>query len=66
MKLTYDIGKERVSFLDLEVDQVDSKLTVSVQVESTNQHQSFHSFYCHPEHIKWSIIYSRTLRLKRL
>ena len=59
-------SNKRVSFLDLQVDIVESKLTTSLFVKPTDQYQYLHYTSGHPDHTKWFIMYSQTLRLKRL
>ena len=66
IKFTYEYSDKRVSFLDLQVDIVHGKLMTSLFFKPTDQHQYLHYWSSHPEHTKQSIIYSQTLRLKRL
>ena len=66
IKFTYEYSDKRVSFLDLQVDIVHGKLITSLLVKPTDQHQYLHYSSSHPEHTKRSMIYSQTLRLKRL
>ena len=79
IKFTYEYSDQKVSFLDLQVDIVEGKLITSLFAEPTDRHQYLHYSSCHPErhqylhysschpeHTKRSIIYSQTLRLKRL
>ena len=66
IKFTYEYNDKRVSFLDLQVDIVEGKFFTSLFVKPTGQHQYLHFWSGHPEHTKRSIIYSQTLRLKRL
>ena len=66
IKFTYVYSDKRVSFLDLQVDIVHGKLITSLFVKPTDRHQYLHYLSSHPEHTKRSIIYSQTLRLKRL
>ena len=66
IKFTYEYSDKKVSFLDLQVDIVEGKLITSLFVKPTDRHQYLHYSSCHPEHTKRSIIYSQTLRLKRL
>ena len=66
IKFTYGYSDKRVSFLDLQVDIVQGKLITSLFVKPTDRHQHVHYSSDHPEHTKQSIIYSQTLRLKRL
>ena len=66
IKFAYEYSDKRVSFLDLQVDIVEGKLITSLFVKPTDRHQYLHYSSGHPEHTKRSIIYSQTLRLKRL
>ena len=66
IKFTYEYSDKRVSFLDLQVDIVEVKLITNLFVKLTDRHQYLHYPSGHPEHTKRSIIYSQTLRLKRL
>ena len=54
----YEYSKERVSFLDLEVDIVESKLITNLFVKPTSRHQYLHYLLCHPEHTRPSNIQS--------
>ena len=66
IKFTYEYSDKKVSLLDLQVDIVEGKLITSLFVKPADRHQYLHYSSGHPEHSKWSIIYSQTLRLKRL
>ena len=66
IKFTYEYSNKRVSFLDLQVDIVESKLITSLFVKPTDRHQCLRYWSGHPKHTKWSIIYSQTLRTIRL
>ena len=66
VKFTSEYSGKRASFLDLQVDIVEDKLITSLFVKSTDRHQYLHYSSGHPEHTERSIIYSQTLRLKRL
>ena len=66
IKSAYEYSDKTVSFLDLQVDIVEGKLITSLFVKHTDQHQYLHYSSGHPEHTKRSIVYSQTLRLKRL
>ena len=66
IKFTYEYRDEKVSFLDLQVDIDEGKIITSLFVKPTDRHQCLHYSSGHPEHTKRFIIYSQTLRLKRL
>ena len=61
IKFTYEYSN-----IDLKVGIVESKLITSLFVKPTDRHQYLHYSSGHPEHTKRSIIYSQTLRFKRL
>ena len=66
IKFTYEYSDKRVSFLDLPVDIVKDKLITCLFIKPIDRHQYLHYSSGHPEHTEWSIIYSQTLRIKRL
>ena len=63
IKFTYKYSHKIVSFLDLQVDIVESKSISSLFVKSKDGHQYLHYSSGHPENTKRSIIYSQILRL---
>ena len=58
IKFSYEYSDKKVSFFDLQVDIIEGKLITSLFVKPTDRHQYLHYSSGHPEHTKWSIIYS--------
>ena len=54
------------NFLDLVIKLTDGKIVTDLYCKPTDSHQYLHYDSCHAEHIKRSIIFSQTLRLKRI
>ena len=65
LKFTYEKSKEKINFLDLVIKLTDGKIVTDLYCKSADSHQYLHYDSCHAEHIKRSIIFSETLRLKR-
>ena len=63
IKFTYKYSHKIVSFLDLQVDIVESKSISSLFVKSKDGHQHLHYSSGHSENTTRSIIYSQILRL---
>ena len=55
-----------IKHIDKDKDIVEDKLITSLFLKPTDLHQYLHYLSGHPEYTKRSIIYSQTLRLKRL
>ena len=66
LKFTYEKSKEKINFLDLVIKLTDGKIITDLYCKPTDSHQYLHYDSCHAEHIKRSIIFSQTLRLKRI
>ena len=66
LKFTYEKSKEKINFLDSVIKLADGKIVTDLYCKSTGSHQYFHYDSRHAEHIKRSIIFSQTLRLKRI
>ena len=66
LKFTYEKSKEKINFLDLVIKLTDGKIVTDLYCKPTDSHQYLHYNSCHAEHIKRSIIFSQTLRLKRI
>ena len=66
IKFIFEYSRERVSFLDLEVDIMKRKLIASLFVKSSDCQQQLYYLSCHPEHSERLIIYTRILRLRFL
>ena len=68
LKFTREKSKEKINFLDLVIKLTDSKIDTDFQFhyKSMDIHQYYlHYDPCHVEHIKRSIVFSETLRLKK-
>ena len=66
LRFTYEKSKEKINFLDLVIKLADGKIVTDLYCKSTDTHQYLHYDSCHAEHIKRSIVFSQTLRLKRI
>ena len=66
LRFTYEKSKEKINFLDLVIKLTDGKIVTDLYYKSTDSHQYLHYDSCHAEHIKRSIVFSQTLRLKRI
>ena len=54
------------TFLDLVIKLTDGKIVSDLYGKSKDSHQYLHYDSCFGEHIKRSIVFSQTLRLKRI
>ena len=54
------------AFLDCKVNLFEKKLATDLYVKPTDTHQYLDYTSSHPEHTKKSIVYSQTLRLRRI
>ena len=54
----------KVNFLDVAIKIKDGRLNTDPYSKPVESHQYLHYNSCHTKHIKKSIIYSQTLRLK--
>ena len=66
LKFTYEKSKEKINFSDLVIKLTDRKIVTDLCCKPTDSHQYLHYDLSHTEHIKRSIILSKTLRLKRI
>ena len=66
LKFIYEKSKEKINFLDSVIKLTDGKTVTDIYCKSTYSHTYLHYDSCHAEHIKRSIIFSQTLRLKRI
>ena len=66
LKFTYEKSKEKINFLDLVIKLKDGKIVTDLYCKPTDSHQYLYYDSCHAEHIKRSIFFSQTLRLKRI
>ena len=67
LRIKYEKSKEKINFSDLVViKRTDGKIVTDLYCKSADSHQYLHYDSCHAEHIKRSIVFSETLRLKRI
>ena len=55
-----------VNFMDVVIKTKNGRLSTDLYCKPVESHQNIHYISCHAEHIKKSIIYSQTLRLRRI
>ena len=63
LKFTYDKSKEKINFLDVVIKIKEGKIITDLYCKPADV---LHYDSCHADHIKRSIIFSQTLRLKRI
>ena len=66
IKFTFEKSKMKVNFLDVVIKIKNGRLSTDFYSKPVDSHQYLHYNSCHPENIKKSIIYSQTLRLRRI
>ena len=66
IKLTFGKLKAKVNFFHVVIKIKNGRLSTDLYSKPVNRHQYLHYNFCHAEHIKKSIIYSQTLRLRRI
>ena len=66
LKFTFEKSKKKFIFLDLVIKLTDCKIVTDLYCKSTDSHQYLRYDSCHADHIKRSITFSQTLRLKRI
>ena len=66
LRFSYENSREKINFLDVVINIKEGKITTNLFCKHTDGHQYLHYDFCHAEHIKRSIVFSQTLRLKRL
>ena len=66
LKFTYKKSKEKINFLDVVIKIKEGRIITDLYCKPTDGHQYLHYDSCHADHIKRSIIFSQTLRLKRM
>ena len=64
LRFTYEKSGEKINFLDIVIKE--GKTTTNLFCRPTDGHQYLHYDSCHAEHIKRSIVFSQTVRLKRI
>ena len=66
IKFTANWSSEEVTFLDTRVYIKGLNIETDLYVKPTDTHQYLHIESCHPQHCKYSILYSQALRLHRI
>ena len=66
LKFTYEKSKEKINFLDVVIKIKEGRVITDLYCKPTNGHQYLYYDSCHADYIKRSIIFSQTLRLKRI
>ena len=66
LKFTYEKSKEKINFLDVVIKISEGRIITDLYCKPTDGHQYLHYDSCHADHIKRLIIFSPTLRLKRI
>ena len=66
LKFTYEKSRKKINFLDVVIRITNGVMTTDLYSKPTDGHQYLHYESCHAEHIKRSIIFSQTLRLRRI
>ena len=65
IKFDFQISKERVNFLDLEISIKKNKLVTNIYRKPTDKHLILHFESRHPFHMKRNILYSQAIRYIR-
>ena len=66
LRFIYEKSRDKIDFLDVVIKIKEGKITTNLFCKPTDGHQYLHYDSCHAEHIKRSIDFSQTLRLKRI
>ena len=66
LKFTYENSKEKIKFFDLVIKLIDGKIVTDLYCKPKNNHQYLHYDSCHDEQIKKSLVFSQTVRFKRI
>ena len=66
LSFTYESSKKGIAFLDYKVNLFENRLTTDLYVKPTDTHQYLDYISSHPEHTKKPILFSQTLRLRRI
>ena len=66
LKFTYEKSKEKINFLDVVIKIKEGRIITDLYCKPTDGHQYLHYDSCHADYIKRSIIFSKTLQLKRI
>ena len=66
LSFTYKSSKKEINFLHCKVNLFKNKFTMDLYVKSTDIRQYLDYTSSHPEHTKKLIVYSQTLKLRRI
>ena len=66
LKFSAEKSKGKINFLDVVTKIKESTIITDLHCKPTDGHQYLHYDSCHADHIKRLIIFSQTLRLKRI
>ena len=66
LKITSHSSEENIAFLDFKFKLKQDKIETDFYVKPTDRHQYLHYASSHPEHTKWSIVFSQSLRVSRI
>ena len=65
LRFVYRKSREKINFLDVVIKIKEGKITANLFCKPRDGNQYLHYDSCHTEHIKRSIVFNQTLRLKR-
>ena len=66
LKFTYEKSKKKIHSLDVVKKIKEVRIITDLYCKPTNGHQYLHYDSCHADHIKRSIKFSQTLRVKKI
>ena len=67
IQFTYEYSETRVNFLDVTVNlESDGRIWTDLYTKPTDTHQYLLASSCHPNHVKRSIGYSQTIRIRNI
>ena len=66
IKFTFESDKENINYLDVNINLSNGHLMTNMHVKPTDRHQYLDYSSPHHNHIKRSVVYSQTLRPRRL
>ena len=66
IKFTFESDKESINYLDVSINLSNGHLMTNMYVTPTDRHQYLDYSSSHPNHIKNSVVYSQSLRARRL
>ena len=66
IKFTFESDKENINYLDVNINLSNAHLMTNIHVKPIDRHQYLDYSSSHPNHIKRSVVYSQSLRARRL